>query len=139
MLRPVLYCLFLWSLCAPATAEVVQANSKKLAQLIEQGVPVIDIRTAGEWKTTGVVKDSRLMTFFDEQGRYDIPGWLTRLADIAPPGQPVAIICQSGSRSMMLTHYLDTQAGYSGVINVTRGIGAWVVEGYPTMPAPANP
>lgn len=139
MLRPVLCTLLLWSLWTPVTADVVQVDSKKLARLIEQGVPVIDIRTRGEWKTTGVVEDSRLMTFFDERGNYDLKGWLAKLADIAPPGQTVAIICQSGSRSMMLTHYLDTQAGYSGVVNVTRGIGAWIAEGYPTVPAPANP
>ncbi|MDH3714991.1 MAG: rhodanese-like domain-containing protein [Gammaproteobacteria bacterium] len=126
----------LWALSSTSGAEVLQVDNAELAKLIEQGVPVVDIRTKDEWQTTGVIKDSHLFTFFDEQGRYDVNGWLAELATIAKPDQQIAIICLVGSRSMVLSHFLDTKAGYSNVINVTRGIDRWIKDGNPTVAHP---
>ena len=126
----------LCALSSPSIAELLQADNADLVKLIEQGVPVIDIRTKAEWRTTGVVKDSHLMTFFDEQGRYDVNAWLAELSSIVEPEQRVAIICLSGSRSMTLGHFLDTKAGYSNVINVTRGIDRWIKDGHPIVAHP---
>lgn len=128
--------VLLWALSGASAAEVVEADNADLAKLIEQGVPVVDIRTKGEWQDTGVIKDSHLLTFFDEQGRYDVGGWLAELAKIARPNERIAIICLVGSRSMMLSHFLDTKAGFSSVINVTRGIDRWIKDGHPTVTYP---
>lgn len=117
-------------------AQVLQADNADLARLLDEGVPVVDIRTAAEWRDTGVLANSHLMTFFDEQGRYDVNAWLTRFAAIVKPDQRVAIICLSGSRSMVLSHFLHTRAGYSQVINVTRGIDRWIRDGHPTAAYP---
>jgi len=126
----------IWALSNSSSAEIKQADNADLVKLIEQGVPVVDIRTKSEWRTTGVVKGSHLMTFFDEQGRYDVNAWLAELSSIVKPDQPVAIICLSGSRSMTLSHFLDTRAGYSSVINVTRGIDRWIKDGGPVVAHP---
>jgi rhodanese-related sulfurtransferase len=126
----------LWVLSGTSAAQVLQADNAELAELIEQGVPVVDIRTKDEWRTTGVVEDSHLITFFDEQGRYDVQTWLTEFSKIVQPDEPVVLICLSGSRSMMLGHFLHTKAGYSKVINVTRGIDRWIKGGYPTVAHP---
>ena len=42
----------------PVSAEVINIDNAELARLVAKGVPVIDIRTAGEWKSTGVIPGS---------------------------------------------------------------------------------
>ena len=49
-----------------ARAEIINIDNAELARLAASGVPVIDIRTEGEWKETGVIAGSRLLTFFDD-------------------------------------------------------------------------
>jgi len=58
-----------------AYAELIHITDEKLLALIDAGTPVIDVRRADEWKKTGVIEDSHLLTFFDKRGRYDAPAW----------------------------------------------------------------
>ena len=48
-----------------AYAEVVNVDNAELARLAASGVPVIDVRTEGEWKQSGVISGSKLLTYFD--------------------------------------------------------------------------
>ncbi len=59
-------------------AESMQINAQQLQQLIAAGVPVVDVRTPEEWRATGVIPDSHLITFFDQRGNYDLNGWRSR-------------------------------------------------------------
>ena len=86
----------LLSLCAwAAHAEVVNVDNAEMARLVASGAAVIDIRTAPEWKETGVVAGSKLLTFFDEKGQVDAPAWLQQLKTTIKPGQSVVLICRS--------------------------------------------
>ena len=49
----------------------------------EQNVPIIDIRRPDEWRSTGVISGSYLLTFFDAKGNYNLNQWLAELNDIA--------------------------------------------------------
>lgn len=119
-----------------ARADVTTIDSAELARLAASGVPVIDIRTAGEWTSTGVIPGSKLITYFDENGRSDPPRWLDKVKAVAP-AQPVIVICRSGKRSAAATQFLARQAGYTTVYNVERGLNAWLGEGRPTV-APSS-
>lgn len=126
------------SLCLSALAvhaEVINIDNAELASLMAKGVPLIDIRTEGEWKSTGVIAGSKLMTFFDERGQANPPLWLEKLKPIAKPDQPVILICRTGNRTKAATQYLSEQAGYKKVYNVTKGIVAWSGEGRQLVPA----
>lgn len=118
-----------------ARAEVVNIDNAELARLAASGVAVIDIRTEGEWKETGVIAGSRLLTFFDEKGRADPPAWLDKVKAVAKPDQPVILICRSGNRTRAATQFLAQQAGYKTVYNATTGINSWSREGRPLVPA----
>jgi len=118
-----------------ACAEVINVDNAELARLSASGVAVIDIRTAPEWKETGVIPGSRLLTFFDEQGRADPPAWLEKVKAVAKPDQPVILICLSGNRTRVATQFLAQQAGYRTVYNATTGISSWAREGRPLVPA----
>lgn len=118
-----------------ARGEIINIDNVELARLAASGVAVIDIRTAGEWKESGVIGGSRLLTFYDEQGRSDPPRWLAQVKAVAKPGQPVILICRSGRRSSAAAQLLSAQPGYPTVYNATRGINAWTGEGRVLVPA----
>lgn len=144
MLRPTLkhlYFSFLFLLATlltlPARAEVIDIDNAELARLMASGVPVVDIRTEGEWKETGIIPGSRLLTLFDERGRADVPAWLQKVQGVAKPEQAVIIICRSGNRTQVAGRLLTQQAGYRTVYNVKHGIRAWTGEGRPLFPPSA--
>ncbi len=129
MIKQAFVAVFL-SLCAwVAYAEVINVDNAELARLAASGVAVIDIRTAPEWKDTGVIAGSKQMTFFDEKGQVDASAWLEQLKTVVKPGQPVILICRSGNRSRVAAQFLTQQTPYKTVYNVTAGINGWAKEG----------
>lgn len=119
----------------PATAEVVDIDNAQLERLVKSGVPVIDIRLQSEWEETGIVPGSKLLTFFDEKGRYDAAAWLDKVKGFAKPDEPVVVICRSGNRTKPVSQFLSQQAGYKTVYNVRSGIKNWIASGNPVAPA----
>ena len=134
MIRQVVFFLLAVASSLLARAEVVDIGNAELARLLAAGVPVVDIRTEREWKESGIVPGSRLLTFFDERGRADPPAWLQKLQGVAKPDQPVIVICRSGNRTQAASQFLSEQAGYQMVYNVKGGIRAWEKEGRPLTP-----
>jgi len=118
----------------PAHADVIQIDNEELKSLLEQGVPLIDVRRADEWKQTGVVEGSHLLTFFDAKGNYDVKQWLAELDQIAPNDQPFILICAVGGRTGNISKLLDRRLGFTGVHNLTKGIRGWIKAGEPTTP-----
>ena len=101
---------------------------------MRRGVPVIDIRTPEEWRETGIIEGSRLLTFFDAHGRYDVRAWLSQLAAIASSrDDSFVLICDSGGRSALVGHFLGAQLGYRRVFDVPGGIAQWRAEDRPTV------
>lgn len=101
-----------------------------LEQAIDRGVPLIDIRRPEEWRGTGVVEGSKLLTFVDGSGRVT-PGFLETLTQHFPKDQPVALICRTGNRTDVLARHMVEQLGYTQVVNVRDGITRWIADGFP--------
>ena len=120
-------------LVPPVQAEVTNIDSRQLKALMEQGVPVIDIRRPEEWRRTGVVEGSHLNTFFDKQGRYDVRAWLEKLAPVAGKEDPFILICRTGNRTGIVSRFLDRKLGYKKVYNVDKGITDWIRKGNPVV------
>jgi rhodanese-related sulfurtransferase len=112
-----------------ARAEIVNIDSDELKALITRGTPVVDLRTAGEWRQTGVVKGSQLITLFDEQGRADPVAWSRQVDKVAATDKPVILICRSGNRSDTAAQYLEKTGHKGTVYNVKAGIAGWIREG----------
>lgn len=127
------YCLALSALAAQA--EVIDIDNAQLAQLMKSGVTVIDIRTKPEWEETGILPDSKLLTFFDERGKADPAAWLDKVKPLAKPGDPVVVICRSGNRTKPVSQFLSQQAGYAKVYNVKSGIKGWIADKGAIVPA----
>ena len=118
----------------PAFADRIDIDNEKLQSLIEEGVPVVDVRRLDEWKNTGVIDGSHLLTFFDEKGNYDPKKWMSELSELLNPEEPFVLICQSGARSFNVSDWLGKN--FDTVYNVQKGIGHWISEGNETVAAP---
>lgn len=124
----------LLTLCALSVhAEVVNIDNAEMARLAASGAALIDIRTAPEWKETGVIAGAKLLTFFDEKGRVDAPAWLTQLKAASKAGQAIVLVCRSGNRSRTAAQFLTQQAGFKTVYNASGGMNAWSREGRPVV------
>lgn len=109
-------------------------DNEALKAKIAAGVPVIDIRRPDEWKATGVIEGSHLITFFDQQGQAN-PGFFEEMSKLAGAGDEVVLLCRSGQRSAVLSEYLAEKAGFTKVANVQNGIIDWIGAGNPVSEA----
>ena len=89
--------------------------------LLDSKIKIIDIRTPGEWKSTGLVKGSIPIMFFDERGNYNLEAFLGELNKNVKKGERFALICHTGSRTKILGTYLGQNMGYN-VIDLSGGI-----------------
>ena len=107
-------------------AEVQEVGNDEIIALMNNDVSIIDIRRADEWRNTGVIKQSSLITFFDKQGNHNTEEWMSQLKKIVNQDDPVIIICRSGKRSGIVSKFLDEQANYTNVYNASGGMVSWV-------------
>ena len=107
-------------------AEINEVNNNKIKILMESGVPLVDIRTEKEWHETGVINQSKLLTFFDKDGNSNVKKWMLELEKIASKKDPVIIICRSGRRSRIVANFLDQKEHYTTVFHATDGIISWI-------------
>ncbi|HEX3629143.1 MAG TPA: rhodanese-like domain-containing protein [Candidatus Dormibacteraeota bacterium] len=89
-------------------------------QLKQPGKPfVLDVREPWEF-AQGHVPDAQLVPL----GELEL-----RIGEV-PRDRPVAVVCQSGQRSLAAAAYLIAR-GYREVANVDGGTTAWVKQGFP--------
>lgn len=119
-------------------AEVINVDNAEFQRLLEQGVTVVDLRTAPEWKQTGVIDRSHLITLFDERGRADPDAWLATVDRVAGAGRPVVLICRTGNRTRAAAKYINQLSPQRKVYNVTDGITGWMRAGKPVVSQQQN-
>jgi len=106
-------------------------GNEEFKALLKKDIPVFDIRLPEEWKETGIVEGSIMLTFFDKTGRVN-PKFLPEFNKIiTKKDQEFALICRTGSRTGAVSKMLDKQLGQSNFYNVTNGITHWIREGNP--------
>lgn len=107
-------------------AEVGNLSNQEMKTMLDENVPIIDIRRPDEWKSTGVIKGSHKMTFFDARGKYNIEKWLAQLDKIAGKNDPFVLVCRTGNRTGDVSKYLDKKLGYTKVYHLKKGIVNWI-------------
>ena len=132
--RPLLrFCalaMLLTSLSACSEPPYHNVDNAQLQIMLEHDIPIYDVRRPEEWRQTGVIEGSKLLTFIDGDGRV-MPDFINRLATATDKHAPVILICRTGSRTRTLAHYLVEQMGYTQVFNVRDGITRWISDGKP--------
>lgn len=96
--------------------EIPEISVQQLAQLIEQSVTLIDVRSPQEYEE-GHVRGARLIPLDQIESR----------AQEVPSDREVYLICRSGGRSARAVQILN-QHGRKG-INVAGGTLGWIEAG----------
>lgn len=98
-------------------------------------ITLIDIRTPGEWKDTGVAKGAKLVNMMHPKGAQGFVDQL--LGEVkGDRNAPIAVICRTGSRSTQVQNYLQS-VGFTHVYNVPEGMAGssagpgWIRRGLP--------
>ncbi|MDD5211504.1 MAG: rhodanese-like domain-containing protein [Sulfuricurvum sp.] len=102
-------------------------------KLFDSKIKIIDIRTPGEWQTTGLVKGSIPIMFFDERGNYNLEAFLGELNKNIKAGERFALLCATGSRTKILGTHLGQKMDYN-VISLQGGIQGAIAKKIPLEP-----
>jgi len=115
-------------------AEFKTIGIAEFEKLQAKGMPVIDIRTPGEWKETGIIKDAHKMMFFTPNGQPDLASWFFELGHLVKDKkEPIIIYCAHANRTKSLGEGL-TQMGFENVYELKDGIeNGWIKAGKKTV------
>ncbi|MCP4076449.1 MAG: rhodanese-like domain-containing protein [Gammaproteobacteria bacterium] len=105
-------------------------DNQQLDSMLQQKTQIFDIRRPEEWRETGVIANSKLLTFVDAGGRV-LPDFLPRFTSAVGKDDKVILICRTGNRTDVLARHLVEKMGYSQVYNVQYGITDWLRDGKP--------
>lgn len=122
--------LLLTGLSACSEPPYSNLDNAGLLMMLEKNVPVYDIRRPEEWRQTGVIEGSKLLTFVDADGRLRLD-FFDRFTAANGQHDPVILICRTGNRTSTLARYLVEQMGYTQVFNVRDGITRWISDDKP--------
>lgn len=115
-------------------AEFKSMNEVQLKSAIKNGVAVIDIRRAEEWKQYGVIPGSHKITFFDRYGKYDVQKWMGEFTKVVKNlEQPFVLVCAHANRTKAVGKMLSDQGGFKKVYELDGGIMyGWIDKGLKT-------
>ena len=102
-------------------------------QILNSKIPIVDIRTPGEWKQTGLIKGAIPIMFFDERGGYDAKAFINELNKKVNTAKPFALICRTGSRTKIISNFLSAEFGYK-VTNLLGGMVFVKAKNLPITP-----
>ena len=106
-------------------AETIDINNDEIRKLIKNNVPIVDIRTSDEWKQTGVIPNSILLTFFKKNGTYNFETWHKELGYVIDTNKPYVLICRSGRRTKIVSEIINKKIDKL-VYNASSGINSWL-------------
>ena len=110
-----------------AFADIVDVNNEQIKELSNSNIPIVDVRRSSEWEQTGVIPNSILLTFFDEEGDYNYHQWYEKLRLEIDESKPVILICRSGKRSKIIAQMMNENFDHV-IYNAKRGIISWIDE-----------
>ena len=110
-----------------AFAEIVDVNNEQIKELSNSNIPIVDVRRSSEWEQTGVIPNSILLTFFDEEGDYNYHQWYEKLRLEIDESKPIILICRSGKRSKIIAQMMNENFDHV-IYNAKRGIISWIDE-----------
>lgn len=119
-----------------ADSGVQTVSIEQLIPFMDSGVTLIDIRRADEWRATGVIAGSHLITAFDAEGVLR-PTFLAEVAAVSAPDRPIALVCRSGNRSSVAARLLTDQRKFRAVYSVSGGMNDWLRAGRPVVNCPS--
>lgn len=96
-------------------------NKYPSQEILNSHIPIVDIRTPGEWRETGILKGAIPIMFFKPNGSFNVESFLVKLNKAVDTKKPFALICRTSSRTTMLSNFLSQELGYN-VVNLKGGM-----------------
>jgi rhodanese-related sulfurtransferase len=134
LLKPLLTTLFaMTAFTALASTDLAAPDASAKVQAGQ--VTLIDIRTPGEWKETGVPKGAKLVNMVHPQGATGFVNAVLEKVN-GDRAAPIALICRTGNRTTQVQRYLESQ-GFTKIYNVKEGMAGsgagpgWIKRGLP--------
>ena len=115
-----------------AFAEVIDVDDQEMIKLSNDNIPIVDVRRSSEWDQTGVIPNSILLTFFDEEGNYNFDEWYEKLQQEINVSNPIILICRSGKRSKVVANMIDEKFN-TIIYNAQSGINSWINKKFITV------
>ena len=120
-----------------AFAEVIDVDDQEMIKLSNDNIPIVDVRRSSEWDQTGVIPNSILLTFFDEEGNYNFDEWFEKLQLEINVYDPIILICRSGKRSKVVANMIDEKFN-TIIYNAQSGINSWISKKLITVEPQTN-
>ncbi|MGH1576182.1 MAG: rhodanese-like domain-containing protein [Planktotalea sp.] len=115
--RAVLFALFLVATPVAGFAQALKMSAPEALAAVQNGdIVLLDIRSPGEWKETGLAQGAWPVTMHDPSFGENLQRILSRY-----PDTPLALICATGGRTEYVASVLR-QNGLSNVIDVSEGM-----------------
>jgi rhodanese-related sulfurtransferase len=109
----------------PVMAGDVISSKDALARVESRTVTLIDIRSVGEWRESGIPKGAKAITIHDPGGMTAFVAKVTAAVKNRKD-RPIALICARGVRSTRAEWALG-KAGFTQILNVREGtLGNWI-------------
>lgn len=108
--------------------KLVDLQPKIVEKMINDNIVMIDVRREEEWRRTGIIKNSHLLTFFDDFGNYDIEKWMNEFEKlVTDKNQTFVLICARANRTRSIGDFLIGQ-GYKNTAHLFGGMVLWNQE-----------
>lgn len=118
--------------CNNEASSYTNISNAELKNLMANGAVLVDVRTAQEWKQTGIIADSKTVSLFFANGKMN-SDFVPEIEKIVKPNDAVILMCSTGGRSGVASELLFNKLGYKNVYNLQNGILGWIKEGNPVI------
>ena len=110
-----------------AKKSLTNINNEELKKIMKGNSAIlIDIRRPEEWKETGIIPTSNLITLYDKSGKQN-DDFQAKFDKLVPTRDTAFVmICRTGNRTTFATTMLATNFGYTNVYNLEKGITDWI-------------
>ena len=91
------------------TAEVIDIDDREFINLIEKEIKIVDVRTQNEWKSTGIIKGSILISLLDKKNKFSFKNWYEEFNKKISKNESVIFVCALGARSKFISNLVNKE------------------------------
>ena len=110
-------------------AEVIDIDNSELKNLIEKDINIIDVRTQNEWKSTGIINGSILISLLDKKNKFIFENWYEDFNKKISKNESVIFVCALGVRSKYISNLIKKKKPDLKIYNLKKGINDWIRSG----------
>ena len=124
----ILLLLFIFSIKF-VNAEVIDIDNSELKNLIDKNINIIDVRTQNEWKSSGIIKGSILISLLDKKNKFIFENWYEDFNKKISKNESVIFVCALGVRSKFISNLINKKKPDLKIYNLKKGINDWIRSG----------